>query len=246
MSGDYSWLPALLQTSDPLFPTGAYAHSLGLEEFTRMAGVQDESALKKFVEMHLLPALASQELPYLRFAFDVAHDLNALSEIDREISAWKLAKETRDASISIGRRRLAALRAMHPLPCYEDFAEAISRASSERCGESCEPYIMEKPHAHGHHLTVCALQAAGENFPLMAALDAWYYQSVAGACSAALKLIRIGQEGCQRVMRLALSQTETTVRKSLQVAREDAGHFSPVLEIASMRHEFSNERLFIS
>ena len=145
MNSDLSWLPMLLQTSDALFPTGAYAHSLGFEELVRLARIRDEVGLRGFVEMHLLPALAVQELPYLRSAHNAADSLDALCEIDREISAWKLARETREASITIGRRRLAALRAVNDLPRYVDFAAAVAR------GE-----------AHGHHLTVCAMQAAGE------------------------------------------------------------------------------------
>ena len=229
MPSDLAWLPTLLQTGDALFPTGAYAHSLGFEEFARLAPVRDEAGLRAFVESHLLPALRDLELPYLRFAHTCADDLAALCEIDREISAWKLARETREASTTIGRRRLAVLRAVNDLPRYADFAAAITR------GET-----------HGHHLTVCAVQAAGEGFPLSAALGAWFYQSVAGACSASLKLIRIGQDGCQRVLRGALAHAEATIAASLEVAHEDAGTFDPLLEIASMRHEFSDERLFIS
>jgi len=224
-----NWLPTLLQTSDALFPTGAYAHSLGFEEFSRLAAVSDEAGLRVFVESHLLPALAQQELPYLRFTHEFADDLAALCETDREISALKLACETREASISIGRRRLAALRAVNDLPRYTEFAAAVAH------GE-----------AHGHHLTVCAVQAAGEGFPLSAALGAWFYQSVAGACSAALKLIRIGQDGCQRVLRAALAHAEATIAISLDVTRDEAGWFDPLFEIAAMRHESANERLFIS
>jgi len=224
-----NWLPIFLQTSDALFPTGAYAHSLGFEEFARLAGVRDEAGLRGFVELHLLPALREQELPYLRFAHECADDATSLHEIDREISAWKLAREVRDASITIGRRRLAALRAVNDLPRYAALADAI--ASGE---------------ARGHHLTVCAVQAIGEGFPLDAALGAWFYQSIAGACSAALKIIRIGQDGCQRVLRAALAKADETIAASLDVQRDDAGTFDPLLEIAAMRHEFSNERLFIS
>ena len=224
-----NWLPILLQTSDALFPTGAYAHSLGFEEFARLAGVRDEEGLRGFVEGHLLPALRDQELPYLRLAHECPDDLASLCEIDREISAWKLAREVRDASITIGRRRLAALRAVNDLPRYADLAAAIAHGEVQ-----------------GHHLTVCAVQAASEGFPLDAALGAWLYQSVAGACSAALKLIRIGQDGCQRVLRGALAHAEATIAASLEVPRDEAGTFDPLLEIASMRHEFADERLFIS
>ncbi len=229
MKADLAWLPALLQTNDALFPTGAYAHSLGFEEFARLAGVRDKAGLWEFVEGHLLPALAAQELPYLRFAFEAADDLDALCEVDCEISAWKLARETREASTAIGRRRLAALRAVNDLPRYAEFAAAIASTK-----------------AHGHHLTVCAVQARGEGFPLPAALAAYFYQSIAGVCGAALKILRIGQDGCQRVLRSALAQAEKTIAASLDVARDDAGYFDPLLEIASMRHEFANERLFIS
>lgn len=228
MNPDFSWLPAFLQTSDALFPTGAYAHSLGFEEFARMNALRDEAGLALFVEEHLQPALQEQELPYLRFAW-MAESVATRHEIDREISAWKLARETREASIQIGRRRLAALRAVNEQAAYRELAEAIAR------GE-----------AQGHHLTVSALQARVEGFPLPAALSAWYYQAVSGVCSAALKIIRIGQEGCQRVLRGALQKAEATVRASLDVEREAAGWFDPLLEIASMRHEFADERLFIS
>src|SRR4051812_42137725 len=113
-----AWLPALLQTNDALFPTGAYAHSFGFEEFARLRGLRNEGGLRDFVETSILPALAQQELPYLRFAFEAVADLAKLCEIDREISAWKIARELRDASIQIGGRRLAALRAVNDRPAY--------------------------------------------------------------------------------------------------------------------------------
>lgn len=223
-----SWLPALLQTNDTLFPTGAYAHSLGFEEFARLTSTRNEVGLRDFVLHHLIPALSAFELPYLRFAFESA-ELATLCEIDFEISASKLARETRDASTQIGRRRLAALRAVNEQRAYREFADAVGS------GE-----------AHGNHLVVCALQARVEGFPLDAALAAYFYQTVSGVCGAALKLIRIGQEGCQRVLRDALAEAGGAIRGSLEVEREDAGYFDPLLEIASMRHEFANERLFIS
>ena len=225
------WLPALLQTTDAFFPTGAYAHSLGFEEFARLTSLNDESALRQFVEEHLLPTLETLELPYLRFAYDAAtaSELAALGALDHEISAWKLARETREASVQIGRRRLAALRAVNDAPLYRDYALAI------RDGAAC-----------GHHITICAMQAVGESIPLSAALAAWFYQSITGVCGAALKLIRIGQEGCQRVIRHSLSRASVSIAASQAVAREEAGSFDPMLEIASMRHEFSDERLFIS
>jgi urease accessory protein len=225
---ELSWLPFLLQTADALFPTGAYAHSLGFEEMVRLGVVRDEGTLRDFLLQQVAPAQERLELPYLRFAFH-AEGVEELCSIDREIDAWKLARETRLASTQLGVRRLKALRTISDAAAFADFESAI-----------------QDGRASGHHLVVSALQARVEGVPVAAALAAYYYQSLAAICAAALKLIRIGQEGCQRALRAACAGAENVIARSLAVLREDAGCFGPMLEIASMRHERANERLFIS
>ena len=222
------WLPFLLQTADALFPTGAYAHSLGFEESVRLGVVRDEATLRDFLFRQILPAQERQELPWLRFTFEAA-DIGELCAVDREVGAWKLARETREASVQLGVRRLKALRTISAAPMLAEFEEAIS---AQR--------------ASGHHLVVCALQARVEGIPLDAALTAYIYQALAAVCAAALKLIRIGQDGCQRALRAACGEAASTVAASQRIAREDAGTFNPLLEIAAMRHERAQERLFIS
>ncbi len=225
------WLPLLLQTADPLFPTGAYAHSLGFEEIVRLGVVRDEPTLQTFLLTQIIPAQRQQELPYLRFAFDAAArgDVEELITIDCEISAWKLAHEAREASCQLGSRRLRALSAIGDAPLLARISERI------RAGEM-----------RGHHLVICGAQAALQSVPLEAALATYFYQSLAGVCAAALKLIRIGQDGIQRALAAGLAAAPPTVAASLAVARENAGWFNPLLEIAAMRHEHAHERLFIS
>ena len=222
------WLPFLLQTADALFPTGAHAHSLGFEESVRLGMVHDEASLRRFLLEQIVPAQQQQELPYLRFAFE-AESLAERCAIDREISAWKLARETREASAQLGGRRLKALRTIADAQIFSEFDDAI------RGGR-----------ANGHHLVVCGLQARAEGVPIAAALTVYFYQSLAAICASALKLIRIGQDGCQRVLRAACADAGEVVQRSLAVARRDAGWFNPLLEIAAMRHERAEERLFIS
>ena len=225
------WLPFFLQTADPLFPTGAYAHSLGFEEAVRLAVVTDEASLRRFLLLQIVPAQAHHELPYLRFAFDAASagDLAELVRIDREINAWKLAGESRLASAQLGLRRLTTFSQIsdHPL-----VSALLAEISASR--------------ASGHHLTVCALHAVIDRVPLEAALTGAFYQALSSVCSAAMKLIRIGQDGCQRALREACAHGASAVATSSRVSREEAGWFNPVIEIASMRHERAEERLFIS
>jgi urease accessory protein len=227
-SGNLDWLPWLLQTADALFPTGAYAHSLGFEEGVRLGMVRDEASLAGFLRRQIIPAQQQQELPYLRFAYGAA-EVGEWCVVDGEISAWKLARETREASVQLGGRRLKALRA---ISAHAELAEFDGAIQAGR--------------ASGHHLVVCALQARLEGLPLNAALTTYFYQSLAAICAAAMKLIRIGQDGCQRVLRTNCIEAKRVVETSLAVKREDAGCFNPLLEIASMRHERAGERLFIS
>ena len=98
----------------------------------------------------------------------------------------------------------------------------------------------------GHHVIVCGVQAAVLGLALETALGVYGYQSLAATGSAALKLIRIGQDGVQRALRSAGAELPQIVASSLTVPREEAGWFGPLLEIASMRHERAGERLFIS
>jgi urease accessory protein len=231
MGADLGWVPFLLQTADALFPTGAYAHSLGFEEAVRLGMVRDEATLAEFLELHISPALEEVDLPYLRFAMQAAaaDDLEELCGLDHRISAWKVARETREASLQIGGRRLQALRVISQHVLLERYAERIADGR-----------------AVGHHIIVSALQAVAEDVPETAALAAYAYQTHAAVCAASLKLIRIGQQGCQRVLRTATLQLPNLVERSRRIAPPDAGTFSPLLDIASMRHERSFERLFIS
>ncbi|MDP9291940.1 MAG: hypothetical protein M3O82_06220 [Verrucomicrobiota bacterium] len=223
--GDSSWFSFVLQTSDPLFPTGSYAHSFGLEEVVRLGQIRDETTLRDFLLTQILPALENFELPFLRFAHDAAQssDVDALIALDRELDTWKLCRELREASIQVGTRRLQTLLKIAPNEMLLSFA-------------------ARQPAAH--HLVVSGIQMCAA--PRHAALTAYAYQTLSGFCSAALKLIRIGQEGCQCVLRNCLLNLDAVIETSMNVKRENAGYFNPLLEIASMRHERAAERLFIS
>jgi urease accessory protein len=227
MATRIDWLPGLLQASDPLFPTGAYAHSFGLEEIVRLGVVSDEAGLAEFLRRQAIPLLQHLELPYVRYAYEAAKegDLETLGGLGREIGAWKICREAREASLQLGSRRLQTLRKMREDRLLEDFA-------------MCS--------APQHQIVVYGLQMAVMEVPLPAALTAYFYQALAGFCSAALKLIRIGQEGVQRVLRDGLEECRPAVQASLEIGRDEAGWFNPLLEIATMRHERAGERLFIS
>ena len=98
------WVPALLQVSDPLFPTGAYAHSMGLEQWAETSGYRTAEDLMRFFSHHAGPSLARLELPYLRFALDqLAQDeMEELYALEAEIEPGNGPKRSgRQASIKV-------------------------------------------------------------------------------------------------------------------------------------------------
>ncbi len=191
----------------------------------RLGIVRDEATLLDFLREQIVPNLTHLELPYLRFAHDAARrgDMDELCALDGELAAWKVPRELREASAQMGARRLRTLLQI-------DSCELLQR---------CEVELTWK-----HHVVVCGLQM--REAPLDAVLTAYFYQTLSGCCGAAMKLIRIGQEGCQRVLRAALQLAPGVVSDSVEIPNNETGWFNPMIDIASMRHEFARERLFIS
>lgn len=223
------WLPPLLQLSDAAFPTGAYAHSYGLEEIVRQGAVSDEQSLWKFLKERILPALSHVDLPLVRDArfAAISTDREDLLAIDALAGAVRIPRELREASLQTGRRRLAILLRLRPTPELEAFGRVVLS----------EPFS-------GHHAVVWGISCA--SIPLEASLAGYYYHSVSCLCTTAPKLIRIGQQATQRVLTSCLDEADRHVAKALEVPRCEIGWFDPLLDIASMRHEIADERLFIS
>ena len=213
----------LLQSNDSAYPSGAYAHSFGFEELAEAGMVNDAAGLERFLGHQVLPALLAFEIPFFARAHAAAvlMDGDALLEIDRELDAWRIPAEIRDASRRIGSQRLELLASLDPSPLILAF-----RAASPR----------------GHHLVVSALELSA--LPVTQAARAFAFQSLAGLTAASMKLIRIGQTACQHILRRIL--TKLGHQLDAAVTREPDGWFNPLLEIASLRHARSHARLFIS
>jgi urease accessory protein len=213
----------LLQTNDSAYPSGAYAHSFGLEEIVESGVVRDAAGLEAFIEKQIIPALLTFEIPYFAKAHAAASEFDSdmLLALDLELDAWRLPAEIRDASRRIGSQRLELLVSLDGSP----FIIAFHR---------------QRP--RGHHLVVSAIELSG--LPVSQAARAFAFQSIAGFTAASMKLIRIGQSACQQILRRSLEKLGTGLDPAL--AREPDGWFNPLLEISSLRHARSHARLFIS
>jgi urease accessory protein len=227
----FSWLCGLLQLGDTFYPTGSYAHSFGLEGLVAEGVVSDRESLRLFLLNSTLPALRQVELPLVVQAWKVfgKPDWGKMGELCALSSALKSAREARLAAEYIGRQRveLAAKLRGHPLA-----VEFLRRAETERWPFS--PAIA------------AALEARVLGAPLEAALASVYYAAIAGLLAAAMKLLRLGQNGCQSLLTEMMGLAPEIFLAAQNVSVDEIGWFNPWLDIAAARHETAAARLFIS
>ena len=226
-----SWLCGLLQLGDTFYPTGAYAHSFGLEGLVAENVVRDRESLRQFLLISVLPSLRQSELPLVVQAWRAfaQPDWPKVGELCRLSSALKTAREARLAAENIGRQRveLAAKLRAHPLAV--DF---LQRA--------------EEAHWPFSPAIAAALEARVLGAPLEAALASVYYAAIAGLLAAAMKLLRLGQNGCQTLLTEMMGLATEISSAAQNVPVDEIGWFNPWLDIAAARHETAAARLFIS
>ena len=227
------WLVGLLQAGDSFYPTGGYAHSFGLEGLVQLGVVRDRGTLGDFLRLSVLPALRQAELPLAAHAYaaldPAAPDWVRVAELCVLSHALKSAREARTATGNIGRQRaeLAARLHGHPLA-----AGYLARAT-----------------AGGWPFSVAvsaALEGRILGAPREAVLAGMVYATLSATLAAAMKLLRLGQNGGQTLLTETLGHAPALIAAAVAVPIDEIGWFNPWLDIASARHETADARMFIS
>ncbi|MCU0793937.1 MAG: urease accessory protein UreF [Opitutaceae bacterium] len=230
---DAAWLVGLLQAGDSFYPTGGYAHSFGLEGLVELGVVRDRETLSTFFRLSVLPTLRNAELPLAAHAYaaldPVAPDWPRVAELCSLAHALKSPRELRAATEKIGRQRAELAARLHAHPLAIEF---LARSSAGAW-----------PHAAA---VSAALEGRTLGAPRDAVLAGICYSTLSATLSAAMKLLRIGQNAGQTVLTEALAQTPDIIAAASAIPLAEIGWFNPWLDIASARHETADARMFIS
>jgi urease accessory protein len=212
---------------DSLFPSGAYAQSSGLETLVADGEIGDVARLRALLRSHLRERLALADLPALlaAHAAAAAGDLPLLAEVDRSLTAVKLAREERDASSRVGRRMAIEVGRLHPHAALEALAEGQSPANAAVA------------------LGVAAF-ALGIDAPEAALLACYTFG--AGLMAAAMRLMRLGHGEAQSILRDCRPDMELAVVTAKAIPWRQLRPFTPQLDVAAARHERAEARLFAS
>jgi urease accessory protein len=209
----------LLQLTDSSFPSGAYAHSFGLEWLDRQGPLDLEALLR----VRLAENLARVELPLVREAHGAAK-VTELQKLDRMADVLMPVAELRQASRSIGRSFLRAAASLAP------------------------EGILAEAAAHGvdHQPVVYGAVLRHWDITLKDGLQAYALQAMRQQLSAAQRLGRIGQSAVQELLHRLKPDIGLAVERSLRVPLEEAGSCTPWLDMAGMQHAGQFARLFLS
>ncbi len=231
-----------LQQADSFFPGGAVAWSWGLETLVtdahlgtppatpsgrRPRGVRHNRSeqVRAFVEGQLRHRWNSFDRPFLDAAWLAAGDLPTLMLLDAQVEALTLAEELRQGSRRVGQSLLGVHVALGT-PGAAPYQQQVVAAATPGHLPVVQGLIWQQLGMHREH---CHLAAA---HGLCTAL-----------VSAAVRLGVMGHVDAQRV----LTDIQPLLLELLDAApctTDDASGFTPMAEIAVMRHETQPLRLF--
>ncbi len=205
-------LLALLQMADSALPIGSAAHSYGLETITE-DGVLTPQNLEQFLRDYLEEA-GLLEAVFVRRAWA----RGSWRDLNDELSARKLARESRQASLTLGRR----------------FAELVNSWLGAPAVEAGLHYSI----AFG---AACAFLDIADK----RAVPAYLHQSVTTMVSSCQRLLPLGQTAAAGIVWNLKGAIGRAADTALSLD-EEVRCLSPMLELSSMRHGMLETRLFIS
>ncbi len=219
-----------LRFVDSFFPSGGYAFSSGLEAAVQGGAVRNAEDLSRYVVELLTIGIGERDAVAVGLAHDayVSGSLEIAFNVDQELEAMKLGRESRAASRQMGRQIIRLAAAQHTRqPLIEDYLAAV-----------------EAEQTPGHLAVSLGLTLAAAGWSKEDTIAAFLYQVATGFVAAAMKLLPIGQREGQKLLESWLDVIERVSRNASH--QQVLQSWSPIQDIYAMRHSRLESRLFRS
>jgi urease accessory protein len=221
---DLSALSLLLAWFSPAFPVGAFAYSHGLERLEADGAVRDRASTEAAVRLALTDGSGRTDAILLSHAHRAAAagEEPALEELRTLALALAPSDERREEAVRQGNAFAGLVDAVWP--------RTITLA---------ERGDMPLPVAAG---------AAGglHGVPLVPLAHGYLSAFAANLVSAAVRLVPLGQTDGQRVTAALMPVVAAVTHDAVAAPLDDVGGAAIGLDLASMRHECQEVRLFRS
>ena len=216
------WL--IWQLADSAFPTGAFAHSFGLEAAWQQGEVTANS-VAAFVDDAVSQA-AQSSLPFVVAAYDDPADLPV---IDKRCDAFLRNVVANRASRVQGRAWLGTVERSFPTPAVRGLCDSVRLAGGPR---------------HFAPVFGATLTALGVDRPETARL--FLFGVARGTFSAAVRLGIVGTMDAQRMLAECADGLDRAIERSRDLAIDDAAQTSPLIDLWQASHDRLYSRLFQS
>ena len=221
----------LFQIHDSAFPIGSYTQSYGMETYIQVDRITTKEELIDFCTSYLFHNLVRSDAIIIQeaYAAALARDVDKLLYLEQLCGAMKLAKESREASVNLGRQ---FIRTVSPLGTDEFLAEWKERIDAKAI--------------KGHYAVLYGIYSATTGVSMHHAVMMYLYASVNGLIQNAVRAVPFGQNtGVQAINELIQPVTKAAeLVASLTI--DDISNNALGIELASMKHEYLYSRLFIS
>lgn len=221
----------LLQLCDSQFPSGAFSHSFGFETYIQEGKIMDSMSFEHALRMYVNTQLLYTDGFACRLTFEMLEkgDILGISELDHELFALAIAKETREGNRRIGSRMVKVISSLYPSPILEQYETRIKNKK-----------------AYGHSSIGFASVCHHLSLSPELTVSSFLFANISTVVQNAVRGIPIGQTEGQQIMVRIQPFLEQITEKIFLLQRDEFGLGSPGLEIAQMRHEELNVRLFMS
>ena len=224
MTGD-TRLFTFLQHGDSFFPGGLTSFSWGLEQLFEEKRVTDAAGLIRCIEAELRFRWASFDRAFSPPVIGRRQIFDGLAKIDRLCHVSIAARELREGSLRAGQ----ALLAVH--------------AKLGTQGAQAYRDLALREGVKGHLPVAQGLLWSALGFSESETAEVSAYSLVASLAAAAIRLGLIGHVDAQKaIAEMAPAVEDIVTRPAPELG--DAASFTPATEIASMRHESAEHRLF--
>ena len=219
----------LMWLASPALPVGGFSYSEALEAAVDDGRVTNEASAADWLANQMALAPARADLPVLAQAHAAwrRNDLARVTQLNDFIGRTRETRELRLQSEQMGRSLVEWLRNQG----VDDDARLAHLAA-----------LAPSPTWPVAFALATARADASAAQALHACLFGWAENMV----QAALKAVPLGQLAGQRILQALVERMPALVEQALAMTDDDMQSFSPMLGIASARHETQYSRLFRS